>query len=224
MAETAASTRARPAAFLRWAGLAGIVYVVLFIVGLIVLSKGLPDGDASPAEVRRYYADGGNRDHIHIGFLLVLIGAFFLVWFVGALREVVRRLAGDGLLATVTTVGGAVYAAATLVGISLEEAIFTMSDDTYRHTVYPGLIHAANDAGYVIHSAGGAGLGAAIVAVSLAALGARAIPTWLGWVSVVAGLVVIFSIFFLPWFVIAIWLVVASILVTRALGRPAPVT
>ena len=219
---TAASTRARPAAFLRWAGLGGIVYVVLFVVGLIVMMKGLPDSSAPPDEVRRYYADGGNRDHIHIGFLLILIGVFFLVWFLGALREVVRRLAGDGLLTTVTTVGGAVYAATTLVAFSLDEAIYTMNDDTYKHTVYPGLIHAANDSGYVIHSAGGAALGAAIVAVSLAALGARALPAWLGWVSVVAGLVVIFSIFFFPWFVIAIWLVVASVLVTRALGRPTP--
>ena len=148
----------------------------------------------------------------------------FGVEVMGRVRELVRRLAGDGLLTTVTTVGGAVYAATTLVGFSLDEAIYTMSDDTYKHTVYPGLIHAANDSGYLIHSVGGAGLGAAIVAVSLAALGARAIPTWLAWVSLVAGLVVIFSFFFFPWFVIAIWLVVASVLVTRALARPAPVT
>jgi hypothetical protein len=214
--------RASSFAFLRWAGLAGIVYVVLFVVGLIVLMNGLPDTDAPPAEVIRYYQESSNRDHIHIGYLLILIGVFFLIWFLGTLREVVRRLAGDGLLTAVTTVGGAVYAATTLVGFSLDEAIYTMSDDTYNHAVYPGLIHAANDAGYVIHSAGGVGLGAAIVAVSLAALGARALPAWLGWLSVLAGVVVVFSIFFFPWFVIALWLVVASVLVTRALGRPGP--
>ena len=223
VAQPAAPARARPAAFLRWAGLGGIVYVVLFVVGVIVLMNGLPDFDAPPAEVTRYFRDGGNRDHVHIGWLLILIGVFFFVWFVGALRELVRRLVGDGLLTTVTTVGGAIYAATTLVGFSLQEAIYTMSDDTYNHTVYPGLIHAANDAGYVIHSAGGAGLGAAIVAVSLAALGARALPTWLGWLSVLAGLVVIFSVFFFPWFVIALWLVVASVWVTRVLARPEPV-
>jgi hypothetical protein len=218
-----APSRARPVSFLRWAGLAGIVYVVLFVVGLFVLLHGLPDTSAPPDEIRRYFADGGNRDHIHIGFLLIVIAVFFFVWFVGVMREVVRRLAGDGLLTAVTTVGGAVYAATTLVGFSLDEAIYTMSDDTYNHTVYPGLIHAANDAGYVIHSTGGAGLGAMIVAVSLAALGARALPAWLGWLSLLAGLVVVFSIFFFPWFVIALWLVVASVLVTRAAGRAAPV-
>ena len=91
-----------------------------------------------------------------------------------------------------------------------------MSDDTYHHEVYPGLIHAAGDTAYVLHSAGGAAIGAMIVAVSLGALGARAIPMWLGWLSVVAGIVAVVSIFLIPWFVIAAWLVVAGILVTRA--------
>ena len=94
-----------------------------------------------------------------------------------------------------------------------------MSDDTYRHEVYPGVIHAANDVGYMLHSAGGVGVGAMIVAVSLAALRARALPAWVGWLSVLAGIVSIFAFAFIPWFVIAVWLVVASVLATRAFGR-----
>ena len=94
-----------------------------------------------------------------------------------------------------------------------------MSDDTYHHEVYPGLIHAANDLGYTLHSLGGVAIGAMIVAVSLAALRARALPTWLGWLSVFAGIVSIFAFAFFPWFVIAIWLIVASVLTTRAFGR-----
>jgi hypothetical protein len=67
-----------------------------------------------------------------------------------------------------------------------------MSDDTYQHEVYPGLIHAANDLGYVLHSAGGAALGAMMFASSISALSTRAVPLWLGWLSVLAGLVAIF--------------------------------
>jgi hypothetical protein len=94
-----------------------------------------------------------------------------------------------------------------------------MSDDTSRHGVDPLLVHAANDVGYTLPSAGGAAIGAAIVAVSLAALGAGAVPAWLGWISVVAGVVAIFSIVFFPWIVVALWIAIASVLVTRALGR-----
>ena len=222
MVETRVTSTSRPAGILRWAGLAGLVYVAFFVAGLLLILAGQPGGDAPPARVIAYFRDSGHRDRIHIGWILILVGVFFLLWFVAALREVVRSLAGDGLLVTVTTIGGSVYAALTLAAFSVDEGIYTMSDDTYRHEVYPGLIHAANDTGYVLHSAGGAAVGAMIVAASLAALGARAIPAWLGWLSVVAGLVAIFSIFFIPWFVIGVWLVVASVLVTRALGRLAP--
>jgi hypothetical protein len=58
-----------------------------------------------------------------------------------------------------------------------------------------------------------------IVAVSLALLGARVVPAWLGWVSLAAGIVSIFAVFFFPWIVIAVWVLVASVLTTRALGR-----
>ena len=168
-----------------------------------------------------YYQHGSHRDRVHLGTFLILIGVFFLIWFVGALRELVRSYAGEGILATVTGIGGAVYAALTLAGVAVEEGIYTMSDDTYRHEVYPGVIHAANDVGYMLHSAGGVGVGAMIVAVSLAALRARALPAWVGWLSVLAGIVSIFAFAFIPWFVIAVWLVVASVLVTRALQRAA---
>ncbi len=38
------------------------------------------------------------------------------------------------------------------------------------HTVYPELIHAANDVGYTVHASGGAGAGAMIIAASVVAL------------------------------------------------------
>jgi hypothetical protein len=59
-----------------------------------------------------------------------------------------------------------------------------------------------------------------MVAVSLAALAARAVPRVVGWLGIIAGIVAVFSIFFFPWFVIAVWLVVASLTVTKALGKP----
>jgi hypothetical protein len=213
------ATSFRPTGLLRWAPLGGIVYVALFVVGLILLNNGRPNEDAPPTKVIPYYQDSGHRDKIHLGMLLVLVGVFFLIWFVAALRELVVGYAGPGMLAAVTAIGGAAYAALTLASVALQDAVYTMSDDTFGHTVYPGLIHAANDAGYVLHSAGGVGVGAMMVAVSAAALGARAVPAWLGWLGVAAGIVAIFAVFFFPWIVIAVWLIVASALTTRAFGR-----
>jgi hypothetical protein len=202
----------------RWAGLGGIIYVALFVIGLIVGWSGQPDSSSPPEKIVAYYSDSGHRDKASIGWLLIVIGIFFFVWFLGGLRQTVRRLDGDGLLATVTTVGGAAYAACTLAAFSIETAIKTMSDDTYQDEVFPGLIHAAGDIGYVLHSAGGAAVGAMMVAVSVAALRARSLPAWLGWLGVLAGFVAVVSIFFFPWFAIALWLVVASLILVL---RPA---
>jgi hypothetical protein len=85
-----------------------------------------------------------------------------------------------------------------------------MSDDTFHHTVYPGLIHAADDASYMIHATGGAGAGAMIIAASVAAMRARAVPTWAGWLGILAGILGIFSILFFTQAAIGIWILVVS--------------
>ena len=83
------------------------------------------------------------------------MAVFFFLWFLLALREFLRRVDADGLLTTLAMVGGSVYAALTLTGARLQAGILTMSDDTYRDQVYPALVHAARDAGYVLHTSGG---------------------------------------------------------------------
>jgi hypothetical protein len=204
------STRSS-AGLARWAALGGIVYVVLFIVGTIVLFSGSPDGDASPTKVIAWYSDSGHRDRVNIGWILGGLGVFAFLWFLSSLRRVIRRLEGeDGFLTALTTIGGAVYATLALAALALNNGIRTMSDDTYRHQVFPALIHAANDASYVMHATGGAGAAAMIIAASLAAMRAAAVPSWAGWLGVVAGILALASIAFIPQAAIAIWILVVS--------------
>ena len=194
----------------RWAALGGVLYVVLFVVGTILLVGDEPNGDASPLEVIRWYSDSGHRDKITLGWALVGLGLFFFLWFLVALRQALIRLVGEGFLPTLATVGGAVYATLALAAASVSDGIRTMNDDTYHHQVYPPLVHAANDAAYVLHSAGGAGIGAMMIAASIAVVRTRVLPVAVGWLGVVAGIVALASILFFPWFVIALWLLVAS--------------
>jgi hypothetical protein len=55
-----------------------------------------------------------------------------------------------------------------------------------------------------------------MIAASLASLAAPRVPNGLSWLGVLAGITAIVSFFFFPWFVIAAWLVVTSVLVFRA--------
>jgi hypothetical protein len=194
--------------------------VVLFVGGSILSSAGQPDTSDPPAKLISYYGDSGHRDKVVLGWLIAVIGVFFLLWFVAGVREYMRRINADGTLTTLATVGGAVYAALTLSGRSVDAALKSMSDDTFGHQVFPELIHAADDAGYILHAAGGVGLGALIIALSMAVTAAGRIRTWAGWVSMLFGMFAIFSVFFIPLFLNAIWLLVASVLLFRADSEP----
>jgi hypothetical protein len=196
----------------RWAALGGAVYVVLFVIGVILFYGDSPDSGSAPTKIIAYYSDSGHRTRINIGWLVAGLGLFSFLWFVGALRQTIRRLeADDGLLTALTTIGGVLYAALALAGLAVNTAIRTMSDDTYQHQVFPGLIHAADDAAWVLHASGGAGAATMIIAASTAAMRARAVPTWAGWLGVVAGILSLALIVFFPWFVLAIWVLVVSI-------------
>jgi hypothetical protein len=196
----------------RWAALGGALYVVLFVIGTLFMFSGAPSGDDPPAKFVQWFSDSGHRDRIHVGWVLMGLSIFFLLWFIAALRRVVAGLDTDGLLTTVVAVGGTVYAATTLVAISVSDAIRTMSDDTYRHQVFPELIHAADDAGWVIHAAGAVGLSSMIIAASLTFMWRRVWPNWAGWIGIIAGILSLFSVVFFPQFLFLLWILIVSVL------------
>jgi hypothetical protein len=196
----------------RWAALGGLLYVVLFVVGTIVMFSGAAGGDDPPAKVIAWYSDSGHRDRVNIGWIVAGLGVFFLLWFIAALRRSVSAADGEGLLTAVTTIGGTIYAALAFASLGLNAAVRTMSDDTYQHRVFPELIHAADDAGYVIHATGTAGLGAMIIAASLAFGWSGAWPKWASWLGVFAGVCAIAAIFFFTQFVFLLWILIVSVL------------
>ncbi|HET8752551.1 MAG TPA: hypothetical protein VFM43_08515 [Gaiellaceae bacterium] len=197
-----------------WAGLGGLVFAVLAVVGALLLFDG--PTDKSPAKMAAWYGSGSNRTHVNIGWVLTGLGLFTLIWFVAALRERVREseqaAAEQGtFLSTVVLVGGTVYVALGMAGIALADGIKTMSDDTYQHQVYSGVIHAANDASYLLVTTGGAALAALIFATSAAAKRFGILPRWLSWFGYIAGVAAIFSIIFFTMIVWLLWIAVASV-------------
>jgi hypothetical protein len=223
--EAAATVGGRPrTGFARWAALSGAVYVVLFVIGTIVLFSGAKGGDDPPAVVIKWYSDSGHRDRVNFGWILVGLSIFFLLWFVAALRRAVSAGDRDGILTQVVGLGGGIYAAVALVGVALNAGIRTMSDDTFQHRVYPELIHAADDAGYVIHASGAAGLAAMIIAASVAFMSRGTWPKWAGWLGIVIGVLSLAAIVFFPQFLFLAWILVVSVLMFLRPARYEPVT
>ena len=222
-AATAVGGRPR-SGFARWAALGGAVYVVLFVVGTILLFSGAKGGDDPPSVVRAWYSDSGHRDRLHLGWVAVGLGLFALLWFVSALRRNVSAGDRDGILTAIVGLGGGIYVALALTAVSLEDAIKTMSDDTYHHQVFPELIHAADDAGWVIHAAGAAGLSAMIIAASYAFMARGTWPRWAGWVGIVVGVLALASVAFFPQLLFLLWILIVSVLMFLRPERYEPVT
>jgi hypothetical protein len=195
----------------RWAFLGGALYVVLFVIGVLVFYGGQPDSSSAPAKIIAYYSDSGHRNRISIGWILIGLAAFFLIWFVAALRRAVAAVDGERILTTIVAFGGSIYVAVLFAAVSTEAALKTMSDDTYQHRVFPELVHAGDDIGWMVHAAGAAALGAMIIAASLAFMRARVWPTWAGWVGIVVGILALASIVFFPQFLFLAWILVVSI-------------
>jgi hypothetical protein len=197
-----------------WSSLGGLVFVVLAMVGAALLFDG--PGDSSPAKMASYYGSSTHRLHINIGWILTGLGLFALIWFVAALRERVRESeqasAEQGtLLSTIVLVGGTVYVAVAMAGIAVADGIRTMSDDTYHHAVYSGVIHAAGDASYLLVATGGAAMAALIFAASVAARRYAILPRWIAWFGYLAGVTAIASLLFFTMLVWFLWVAVASV-------------
>jgi hypothetical protein len=198
-----------------WSSLSGLVFVVLAVVGSALLFDG--PNDASPAKMAAWYGSSSHRTHINIGWILTGLGLFSLVWFVAAVRERVRESEQAApeqgtLLSTIVLLGGTVYIAVAMAGIAVADGIRTMSDDTYHHRVYSGVIHAASDASYLLVVTGGAAMAALIFATAIAVRRYAILPSWVGWFGFAAGVAAIASIVFFTMLLWFVWIAVVSVL------------
>jgi hypothetical protein len=210
----------RPRSVARWTILGGVLYVVFFVIGTIVLFGGPPGGDSAPGKIIQWYSDSGHRDRVNTGWILITLAVFCLLWFIAALRRAVSIVDPEGILTGVVSIGGGIYAALAFASVALNAAIRTMSDDTYQHRVFPELIHAADDVGWVMHATGAVALGAMIIAASLAFMWGGVWPSWAGWLGVVVGILALASIAFFPQFLFLLWILVVSIVIFLQ-SRPA---
>jgi hypothetical protein len=197
-----------------WSSLSGLVFVVLAVVGSALLFDG--PSDSSPAKMAAWYGSDSNRWHINLGWILTGLGLFALIWFVAALRERMRhseRAAEEEgtFLSTIVLVGGTVYVAVAMAGIAVADGIRTMSDDTYHHQVYSGVIHAAGDASYILVATAGVAMAALIFATSVAIRRYAILPRWVSWFGFAAGVAAIFSVIFFTMLFWLLWVAVASV-------------
>lgn len=196
----------------RFAPLAGVLAVVLWIVAVVVVeSAGTPDDEASAQALVAYYEEDSGA--ILAGSFVFMLGTAAFVWFLGSLRTRIYWQEGAAGRLAATTFGAGILTAAMTMGTFAPEAAAAFGSDQLDRPLDPGAAEALAIIGDGFFIAAEASLVVFFLAAGLAALRSRALPAWLGWASLVFAVAAI-----LPWIGWAIviwglplWVLVASI-------------
>lgn len=202
--------------------LSGVLAVVAFVVAVFIdEASGPPRGDATGAEIATYLSD--NVYSLAFAALAWGIGTIFLLVFLDEIRE--RLLAGSARYARLAFAFGLGAAILLLASWLPEVGGALASREELQRDLEPGAAEVFSSIGTGFFFGGELMLAGFLLAVGLAAVGTRALPPWLGWVSVVLGLVA-----FVPpigWavviFAFPLWLLLVSALLWRSTAAgPAP--
>jgi hypothetical protein len=204
----------------RLAPLAGVVFGVVFVVALLTLGD-TPDTDASGAEVISHYDDSGE---VLLGVLALLLCGVLFLFFAGVLRARLRAN-GPEWLASVAF-GGAVTYAVGLGVFAMSQFALLDASDLEQPEVAQALNILDNDnfAPTVI------GLAVVLLATAWHVLASRSLPVWVGWVSLVLGVLAVagplgfFAFLGFPLWVAAVAVVLFIGARADAIGAPAPDT
>lgn len=184
-------------------GVAAVLFPVLTFVGLVLSNP--PGGNYSAKHISDFVAHG-HRPVIYVSLYLLLLAAAALLYLVSGLRERVVGGFASRLFATTGYAAGAAWA----IGAAL---IFTVPIGLANGGHLPSdsnVIYMFSQAGFVIiFDAGGILL--ALALLGLAAGARAAVPSWLRWFTVLAGVVGLASFAFFPFFILLIWSLVFGI-------------
>jgi hypothetical protein len=198
----------------RYAPLAGVVFVVLIVIAVIIGGES-PDPDDSRRSVVEFWTDNDTEQ-----IWSSAIGAWssiFFVWFAGSLRSALREREGGSARLSALSFAGAIIAAGGLLGLAslgfaaADTAGDVPGDVTQTLSVLGSEFFFPVAAGYAIFL-----LAAGILAVRTAVL-----PAWLAWSAIVVGVLCVTPVGFFALLVGLVWLLIVSVLLYRREVGPA---
>jgi hypothetical protein len=219
---TADQSAPRPAvAAPRAAAVAGIIFSVLLIVGLVLIRLSVPDDPSLPGT---WVADPDRRNAVRLALNLFPFAGIAFLWFMGVLRNrlgaredqfLSTAFLGSGLLFVVSLFTAAAIAAGLLEALADGHIVLPDSEAYYfgRRTIYTLLnIFAFKMAAVFMFSTGTIGLRTAFI------------PRWVALVGFACGLVLLLVVTSWAWIglLFPLWVLLVSTVVLAAefRGRP----
>jgi hypothetical protein len=199
----------------RWATLAGALAVPFWLAAVILISTKVK-GSEGPRILLSYHQ---HSDGILLAGLLWSIGVILFIWFLGSLRS--HYLAAEGAPGRLSSLayGGGIAAAVIAMLIPVADEVGALNKD-HIDASGASVLHHFSDGFFV---AAEYMLPVFFFASAILALRYGALPKWLGWFSVLIGVVLLIGPIGWAAFLFAtpIWVLIVSIWLWRASERPA---
>ncbi|MBV9097534.1 MAG: hypothetical protein JO079_05710 [Frankiaceae bacterium] len=195
----------------RLAPWSGAVFVVLVIAGG-VMAGNTPGAKATGAKVLSFYLSHHAKSQA--AAVLLTLAFVALVLFAAALRTYFRRAGADGLAAALLA-GAAILATGQTINVSFTWAL-AKNAKTLSPTAAQVLNVAQNDV--VLASAAGWFIFSSVAWLTI--MRTRALPIWVGWVSLVIAVVVLTPLELIGFLLFVIWVAVATVLTARRWPPP----
>lgn len=200
------------------APLSGLVFVVLLVAGALVINNYdyLPPSE----EIRAFYEDAATR--VQVGAYVIMVSAFFLMWFAGSLRSSLRPAEGGaGRLSAVAFGGGMVAGALLLLAYA---AMFTAAS---RAGAESGI---AAETATALHDLQAVVTGQALPIALAVTVGASAVvslrnrvfSSWLSWVSAILAVGLLSPLGWVFLVVALLWVAAVSVILYTTRTQMSP--
>jgi hypothetical protein len=192
----------------RWGTLGGCAFAVLYIVAFTTTGIDFDDTDQA---VLAHYASSSARAKEVVAFFLIAAAALALVVFGNGLRTAISRGTDrSDPLAALAWAGTTGCAVLILAGDALSRATALAAyDDTF--VLNPSTRKLFENAGYLLYVCAAIAGILLVAAIAIAVFQRRTLSRWVGWVSIVAALLLPLAIVFVGFLVFLVWVLAVSV-------------
>ena len=220
-----ASGKTRPldtSTLLRWAPIAGIVFVVCMVVGVMLVGD-VPAPNSSTGKLATYLTDSHKHTLNIIGLYLWVIGALAFLVFLMRLRNDLRMAeGGTSPLSHLAFSAGVAFSAVWMVSASAFASVAYAIGLRHAPVTNTDLVRVLPPLGRLLLLLGGGFSGALLLAATAAVIfKTRFLPKWLAWLGVAAAITLLFDVLYHTIWPFWTWVLIACIVMLARRGETA---